>query len=215
MAGLICPHCSTPAPFTPIFINATDKNRAVYDFAVGIELASKYPGIFKAEMPSSFKGSTYAILSCQQCERVFIAMAIGSRWVSVYPIQHKISPNEIPEPIKSEFEEASLCFAVKSYKSCLLMCQVTLEHVWHEQNVSGLAELRDKGILPPALYKRVEQIRLWGNLQKHELITEAVSLEDAEQLLSYLEILLNEVYVEPKRLDALAQKRKDLKKDTS
>lgn len=213
MVDLFCPHCSTPAAFTPIFVNTSDKNLAVYDFADGIELASKYPGIFKAEMPVIYKSAAYAIVGCQNCSRIFIAEAKGSRWVSVYPIQHKIAPDEIPEPIKSEFEEASLCFATKANKACVLVCQVALEHVWQEQGVSGLKGLLDKGIMPPALYRRADQIRLWGNLQKHEFLTETVSAEDAEQLLGYLEILLNEVYVEPKRLDALTQKHKDLKKE--
>ncbi len=47
-------------------------------------------------------------------------------------------------------------------------------------------------------------------MEKHQLIMEPLTSEDAEQLLGYIEIILNEVYVEPKRLDALAKKRKEL-----
>jgi hypothetical protein len=92
------------------------------------------------------------------------------------------------------------------------MCQSTLEHVWHEQRVSGLSDLVGKRVIPPWLYDRANEIRLWGNLEKHHLILEPMSSDDAEQLLGYVEIILNEVYVEPKRLDGLTKKREELKK---
>jgi len=93
----------------------------------------------------------YAILVCRACNEFFVAK--GERysdpdspnyWSAVYPIQHKTAPQEIPEPIRSEFEEASLCFAIGAYKACVLTCQIALEHVWHEQHVSGLAEIKDR-----------------------------------------------------------------------
>jgi hypothetical protein len=133
-------------------------------------------------------------------------------WTVVYPFQHKVAAEGIPEPIRSEFEEASLCFVIKAYKACALMCQITLEHVWQDKHVSGLAQLRDDDIISTSLYNRANQVRLWGNLVKHELLTDPVSPEDAEQLLGYLEILLNEIYAEPERLDKLAKKLKKLEK---
>jgi len=155
----------------------------------------------------------YAILQCQGCEALFVAREESpEKWIAVYPIPHETAPEEVPEPVKWEFEEASLCFAVGAYRSCISMCQIALEHVWREQGVSGLNELKDKGIISSILFGRATEVRLWGNLEKHELLVESVSSEDAKQLVGYVQIILNEVYVEPKRLDALTRKRNQLGK---
>ncbi len=210
MARLVCPHCDTPTPFTPIFIS----HDYVLSYVDGTEEAATNPRVIKAEMPQYAKGIKYAILNCQNCDCCFVAMeTYSATWHSVYPIQHKVAPEEIPQPIRGEFEEASLCFGIEAYKACASMCQIALEHLWHEQKTSGLAQLKADGIISSALYGRADEIRLWGNLSKHELIVDPVSKEDAEQLLGYLEIILNEVYVEPKRLDSLAKKRKELEKE--
>ena len=81
-----------------------------------------------------------------------------------------------------------------------------------EQNVSSLNELKENGIISARLYNQSNEIRLWANMVGHEDVLEAVTKEDSEQLLTYLEALLNAVYVEPKRLAELAQKREQLKK---
>ena len=54
--------------------------------------------------------------------------------------------------------------------------------------------------------------RGWANMIGHEDVPKAITKEDSEQLLTYLEALLNAVYVEPKRLSGLTQRREQLKK---
>jgi len=95
--------------------------------------------------------------------------------------------------------------------ACVAMCQRTLESLCQDKAVSGLNELRDKGIISGALFERATEIRLWAGLTKHKPI-EAISHEDADQLLAYLEMILNSVYVEPKHLDDMQHKRQQLDK---
>jgi hypothetical protein len=90
------------------------------------------------------------------------------------------------------------------------MCQIALEALWRDKQVSNLKELTEKGIISKQLYAQADEIRQWGNVAKHELISEAILKEDAEQLLAYLETLLDHVYVQPARLEALKQKRKEI-----
>ena len=99
-----------------------------------------------------------------------------------------------------------------AYRACIPMCQIALENLWRQQGASGLDHLKENGIISSNLHKRATEIRLWANIAKHELVTDPISEEDAEQLLSYLELLLHEVYVESKRLDSLTKKRKELEK---
>ena len=92
------------------------------------------------------------------------------------------------------------------------MCEVALEAVWREQGAAGLNDLRDKGIISRRLFDQANEVRLWGNVAKHELIAQPISREDAEELLTYLEDILDDVYVKPKRRAALKEKREQLEK---
>jgi hypothetical protein len=149
----------------------------------------------------------YAILECRACEEHFVAERRAGEWIAVYPIAHRPVAEEISEPIKSEFEEVHLCFAVRAHRACLSMCQTALEALWRNKGVSGLNELRDKGTISSSLFDQATEVRLWANVAKHKLIHEPIEREDAEQLLGYLEAILHTVYVEPARFAALKQKR--------
>jgi hypothetical protein len=72
--------------------------------------------------------------------------------------------------------------------------------------------LKERGIISQRLYEIANEVRLWGDIAKHEFVADVVEKEDAEELLVYLETILNDVYVEPKRLSRLAEKRKELGK---
>lgn len=211
--GIICPLCGITTSLNAVLIedehafmpDRSGEREMVYEKAV-------VRAIKEAEYPHKV---SYGIFQCQDCGRRFVAkyQEYEDRdWVVAYPIPHKVVAQEIPEPIKSEFEEASLCFAVGAYRACVSMCGTALEALWRDQQVSGLDELKGKGVISVTLYKRANEVRLWGNVAKHELIPDVVERDDAEQLLGYLEILLNEVYVEPKRLEGLAKKREQLEK---
>jgi len=156
---------------------------------------------------------SYGVFTCQECDERFVAKKHrydDKEWVPVYPISHKSIAEEVPEPIKGEFEEASLCFTIGAYMACASMCQRTLESLCQDKQVPGLNELLSNGIISEALFKRATEIRLWAGITKHKAVHEPVSKEDAEELMRYLENVLDHVYVEPKRLDDLIQKRKQL-----
>lgn len=209
MSKLICPLCGDATSFSPVWLRGkgvdlddSDEKRTFYKKVM-----------LPAKTDDTPMQDTYAIIECQACWKRFVAEKKKEEWSAVYPIPHKLTSEDIPEPIRSEFEEAHLCFAVRAYRGCLLMCQTALEASWREQRVSGLQELKDEGIISPQLYHQAKEVRLWGNVVKHEQpMPEAVTKEDAEQLLTYLEAILNAIYIEPKRLAALAQKREQLKK---
>lgn len=217
MGKLICPLCGVYTSFSPAVV-------------IGKGILSEYTGEnetkwgkveISAIVPHDhiYDEDRYAIVVCRACNEFFVAKGekysdpnSPDYWSAVYPIQHKPVAEEIPEPIKSEFEEANLCFAVGAYRGCAAMCETALEALWREQKASGLLDLKDKGIISLQLYKRANEVRFWGNVAKHELVPDVVEKEDAEQLLAYLETLLSDVYVEPKRLDSLRQKRDQIEK---
>ena len=207
MSSLVCPVCKIPTAFTPIFISKD----AVYQYEEGLEASIQYSGIVKAVMP--FFGTyneMFGILECQSCGHSFVVgKGSGEDWKAVYPIMGKSVSEDIPSPVDDEFMEANLCFAVGAYKACESMCQRVMESVCQDKKVSGLNELLSKGVISKALFDRATEIRLWAGIVKHKSLSGGVDEEDAKQLLTYLEVILNEVYVEQRRLEDLKKKREN------
>jgi hypothetical protein len=216
MGKLVCPHCSTATSFSPVLLRGQ-----------GILLSDSNPQ-WKAyklvDFPAvtdenyvEIKDNLYAILECQGCYKWFVAKRekYGSNeWSAVYPIPHKAVAKEIPQPIKRQFEEACLCLAIGAYTGCLLMCRTAFISLQRKEDVPNLQTLKDKGSISSMLYQQANEVRLWANMAGHDDIPENVCREDAEQLLFYTEALLNAIYVEPKLLENLTQKRKQIKDKT-
>jgi hypothetical protein len=210
MEGLKCPHCGDATAFTPIYLT----RQRVLDYVSGTGESATNPQVVAAVMPEYWSGIRYALLRCQSCEHLFVVeeTLASTGWFVVYPIPHKAVANEISQPIKGEFEEACLCFAIGAYMACVAMCQITLESLWQNQKVSGLNQLRDDGIISQRLWDRATEIRLWGDIVKHEPLAEPISKDDARELLTYLEDILNHVYAEPAHYKARKQKREQMGK---
>jgi hypothetical protein len=211
MRKLICPHCgdaTAPVPFS-------FKAKIVFEDRALAHAVPTYPyheGTAEAITIPIDDQRTYGIIICQSCGRHFVAEKEAAGWLAVYPIQHKYVAKEIPEPIRSEFEEANLCFAIGAYKACIAICMVALESLWQQQNASGLSDLKDKGVISSRLFDQANEVRHWAGLVKHQLIHETATSEETEELLTYLEEILHDVYVRPARLGALGKKREQVKK---
>jgi hypothetical protein len=209
MVGLVCPRCGSPTPLTPLYLSGD----RILNYVDGTKSAPYDKKTVQALMQDWYKGVKYAILQCQNCDQCFVVQCLiqkQNEWSSVYPIPTKIVSEEIPASIKDEFEEAYLCFAVGASRASVAMCQRTLESLWRENKASGLNDLLNKGIISKSLFDRATEIRLWAGVTKHAPFTQEVNKDDAEQLLTYLELILNEVYVETKRLEKLRKKREGI-----
>ncbi len=213
MLKLTCPNCGAFTSFSPAFIQEkgvlvehSDNKRTVWGTVK-----------LRAVIPYFYGVDSYGILICQSCEEFFITKrhkyAKETDWSVVYPTPHSSVADEIPQPMKSLFEEASLCFAVEAHRGCLLVCRTVLIAVQRQQAVNNLREMVEKGLISKSLFDQADQVRLWGNTVGHEDIPfDTISKEDCEQLLAYVNALLDAIYVQPVRLATLAQKRELLKK---
>jgi len=213
MAGkLVCPLCSVYTAFSPLLL----KGRGV--FLADLDSSNVYyrDVALRAMIDADYmtpRDTQYAILTCEACGGWFVAKKDRyEEWLAVYPIPHKPVAEKIPEPIHSEFGEANLCFAIGAYKACVSMCMTVLEALWKQQNASGLNDLKGKGIISSRLFDQATEIRRWAGIVKHELIHETVTREETEELLTYLEEILHDVYVRPARSAALAKKREQVGK---
>jgi len=214
MAKLICPHCGDATSWSPILIEAKDamfpdsstQNQTVYGHARVFAVTDYY------------HEKCFAVLECQSCNNQFIAAKskYGTEdWIPVYPIPRgKTAADGIPEVIALALNEAYLCFAVEAFKASVAMCEVALEHLWREQRACNLKDLVDRDVISKKLFSQADEVRRWANIVKHEFILDPVSKEEAEQLLGYMGVLLDHVYVEPRKLADLTEKRKRKEAET-
>lgn len=128
MAKIICPHCDTATALRAVLIED--------EHALMPDRSSNKESVYEKAVISAIKEAEYpyrvnlGIFQCQACDERFVAKYEEYKdidWVVVYPIPRKVVADEVPEPIKSEFEEASLCCAISAYRACAAMCQITLE----------------------------------------------------------------------------------------
>ena len=126
--GVICPICGDATAFIPEVIE--DERAFLVDQSTDKHTAYAKARVFAT---TGYRDDTrYAICDCANCGKNFLVKErryVDSDWVVVYPIPHRSAPQEVPEPIKSELEEAEVCFAIGAVRACAAMCQRVMESV--------------------------------------------------------------------------------------
>jgi hypothetical protein len=127
----------------------------------------------------------------------------GHHW---WPVAGSTLHPSVPEPVRSTFEEASKCLAAQCPRAAAAMARCALEATVSDQGESSgalaarLQRLADKGTLQPMLAKWAKEVRLLGNDAVHDL-TRSVLVEDARQLIDFIQELTKYLYVMPHDLD--------------
>ena len=111
----------------------------------------------------------------------------------------------LPSTIEPLYEEARRCTQVNAYTACVLACRKILMHVAVEKGaedgkkfIEYVQYLADKGYVPPDGKGWVDHIRNKGNEATHEIVM--MNQENADELLSFVEMLLKFVYEFPSRI---------------
>lgn len=204
MKKLVCPHCGEPTSVGEVLWGTRVKGER--------SLGSDIGDARILEVPTDRGGKRiYGMMRCHSCRERFVVLIEGKDWVAVYPLRGKIVDANIHERVRNELESVNWCFGLGEYKGCVWGCVTTLEALWRDQKVSGLEGLVERGLVSAELYEKGKEVRLWGDVAKGELVDGVVEEADAEEVVAYLEAILNEVYVEGKRRLRLAQKGKQLK----
>ena len=129
-------------------------------------------------------------------------------WETVWPLQTRQVSQHVPQSVGSAFEEALLCLAVQALGGCLLMSRTALIRLQRDKNAANFAELRDKGLISTMLYEQANEVRLWANVVGHEdFDPDALTTDLCEELVDYVESLLDSAYVQPARLAEHRRKR--------
>jgi hypothetical protein len=106
------------------------------------------------------------------------------------------------ESIKNLYNEARKCTSNNSFTAAVLCCRKLLMHIavakGAEQNknfIEYVEFLSEKNYIPPDAKEWVDHIRTKGNEANHEI--KIMVREDAQDLLSFIEMLLKIIYEFP------------------
>jgi predicted nucleic-acid-binding Zn-ribbon protein len=152
----------------------------------------------------------YRIVKCLQCREEMIVVNDIPPAV-VHPISANDDPavpKELPENIRRALFEAKKAHAIRLETASLLAARTALIRMQRHQECKGIDELASKGVITRFLAAQAHEIRLWANVAGHDDVPSDVPApEDVEQLIGFLDVLLDTIYVQPARLEALRQKR--------
>lgn len=111
----------------------------------------------------------------------------------------------LPDEIASLYREARYCVSVSAYTASVLACRKLLMNIAVAQDapegkkfIEYVQYLADNGYVPPHGKGWVDHIRKKGNEATHEIVI--MSQPDAEELISFIEMLLKFIYEFPSKV---------------
>ncbi len=207
-----CPHCRCSTPhrpyrmYGPVF---TTQNQIPIKGGVDERSGSVFmDDDASLTVTYELRSSSYMIVRCIECSGEFVALNYP-----VAVVHPRKEPNvepapEIPEPVRGILFEAKKAHSVGLETCSLLGARTALIRMQRQQECKGIDDLVAKGVITPFLARQANEVRLWGNVTAHEDVPpEHPESADVEQLLGFLDLLFDTVYVQPARLEALKAKR--------
>jgi len=132
-----------------------------------------------------------------------------------YPQADRQLPQSVPEGIRHDFAEAQRCMQARSYTAGAIMARRVVETIRMEQDYkkgnlfAALKSMRDAGVIDARLYEWADTVREVGNEGAHN--PTPVSREDAEEVLLFVEALVDYLYVFRKRHADFKRRREAIK----
>ena len=130
----------------------------------------------------------------------------------LYPPQRRIVSNNVPSPLREEFNQALQCFGTKAYTAAAVMVGRTLEGVCADQGIRdktlhrALKVMNERGLIDGRLLEWAQALRVLRNEGAHYTGNQ-VNRADAEDALAFAEAMLDYVYVLTARFEAFKARR--------
>jgi hypothetical protein len=175
------------------------------------------------------KQGAWILLECPSCnkcvlsefKRKFYGTSSQLELKQIYPFPLPSSTDErAPLEIKKDIDEAKLCLSVNAFRACASMCRRAIQQACIKEGASKnkdlekqIDELKEKGVITEQIRKWAHSCRYLGNDASHPENPE-VTKEDAEDVLSLAEQLMNILYVMPaisEKVNKIHEKNKETK----
>jgi hypothetical protein len=148
------------------------------------------------------KDGLYRAYPCPYCQKMSFFDNFRNQTPGVVPGN---DVNHLPKELEAIYNEARRCVSVKAFTAAVLACRKLLMHIAAEQKAETgksfiyyVEYLANNGYVPPNGKGWVDQIRKKGNEANHEIML--MTVEDAQELISFSEMLLKFIYEFPARI---------------
>ena len=145
---------------------------------------------------------SYLIYICPHCESPSYFSPPDKQIPGVAPGN---DVGHLPDDIDSLYRESRNCVAASAYTAAVLTCRKLLMNIAVAQDAEAgksflfyVDYLAEEGYVPPNGRGWVDHIRRKGNEANHEIIL--MSKEDAEELISFAEMLMKFIYEFPAKV---------------
>ena len=200
-----CPHCQTKIVFRYKRGYGQIYTHRGLPIEGGVsEAGSALPGSESLGAYYDLTSAEYGIIGCYECNREFIVNHLRQ---VLFPLAGTIVAPEIPSNVREAFVDAKKAHAAGAEMAALLAARTALIRMQREQECSKIKDLVDKGKITQLLWGQADEVRQWANATGHDEDPPTPSKEGGEQLLGYIELLFDTLYVQPVRLLAFKQKR--------
>jgi hypothetical protein len=194
VTALKCPHCDVYANFRHEWSNSTSDHR--------------------------FYGTPlFACFTCDNCRFPIVGPLAGDNLLQYWPTNtgRKQFP-DVPKPIATAAGEAHLCLAAGSPLGAVALSRAVVESVAKAKGAttgnlqSKIDKLCGDGHISEAMKEAAHEIRFVGNEAAHgDLIAEPLTAEDAGEIVSLMDTILERVYQEPAQVARIRQQRESRK----
>lgn len=212
MASRICWSCGTKSHHTLVNVNAvTLKDMGDTRFA-------------------------YGLLVCDECKSPSIAVHSGTLTMSTSGAGHLMSTDKapvmwiparaegkefphVPEAIAAAADEAHRCQSIGAHRAAALLARSVVEATAKERGVTvrdlkpKIDKMHEDGLLSEHLRDTAHEIRFIGNEMAHgDFVSgESIPEDEAEDVLHFMDEMLNTIYQAPARLDEYRRSRSERK----
>lgn len=121
---------------------------------------------------------------------------------------------DVPEALAATANEAHICLNARAPRGAVALARAVVEAIAKNMGITQ-GTLRDKierlyaaGHISEAMKEAAHEIRFAGNEAAHgDLIAESLTIEDAEEIVSLMDTMLERVYQEPAQVARIRQQR--------
>jgi Domain of unknown function (DUF4145) len=138
---------------------------------------------------------------CSSCRRPTFFDIDGSQWPGV---AYGASVQALPPDVGTVYDEARRCMSASAYTTAVMAARKLLMHIAVEKGAKGNQSFKsyvdwlvENHYVPPGGEAWADQIRGKGNEANHEI--DLIDQHAAEQIMSFVELLLKFVYEMPAR----------------
>lgn len=134
----------------------------------------------------------------------------------VLPRSLKITnaPDYMPDQVGRNWLQAQKSLETESWDAAVIMARTAMQAALREQQAKGknlideINDLAEQGILPPLMVDWANEVRVLGNKGTHQNSTsEGTEADDAEDIVEYLDYLLEYLYALPKKIKIYRERK--------